>query len=69
MKQGDKCKVRMLRTGKVVEAVYGNPCIELRKSHVVWNGMMPIIAISHIFKTTKYGFHECRFIGNPGVRE
>lgn len=69
MKQGDKCKVRMLATGEVVEAVYDGQCQRLQKSHFLKHGDRWLIALGHALTRVEYGDHECRFIGNAGVRE
>ena len=68
MKQGDVVKVRMLNTGEVVEAEYHSCCYALPKSHFVKIGEERLIAIGHIMMSG-YNSHECRFVGNAGVRE
>ncbi len=68
MKEGDKCKVRMLNTGEIVEAEYRGGCYGLPKSHFVKIGEEWLIAIGYIM-LSGYSSHECRFVGNAGVRE
>lgn len=62
-KPGDKCRVRILKTGEAVDAIYDEPDINsigAYKEHWVHVKGKLYLAISNNFDST---YRTCRFIG------
>ena len=69
LKKGILCKVRILTTGEVVDAVYDRPSnVYFSKWHHVWFGEKALLAIDRD-RSYPYNAHEVRFVGNPCVLE
>lgn len=64
LKFGDRCRVRILKTGEIADAIYDER--GAHKDHWVYIQGKIFLAISKNFYST---YRTCRFIGPSGVKE